>query len=294
MNLDTIKKIKEISLKAIYSDDHLMEIFVFKGGSAIDMFYPNMASRSSKDLDFSMEEDIEIDKIDRKIKRTLEKTFEEEGYVIFDYSLKPKPKVVSDDLKDFWGGYKVEFKIIDKESYDENQLNWNKLRKKAIVIGVNQEKKFSIDISKYEYCRNSINHNFDNLKVIVYAPEMIAIEKLRAICQQMPEYSEIVKRKREGSKSDRARDFFDFYHIMKDNRFNISSPINLDHIQKCFEIKRVPLSLISKIKDMEEYFKHGFQSVKDSVRPGIEVKEFEFYFKYLVKKCEKLEILWKK
>ena len=87
MNLDTIKKIKEISLKAIYSDDHLMEIFVFKGGSAIDMFYPNMASRSSKDLDFSMEADIEYEKLDEfanKIEKTLEKTFEEEGYVIFD------------------------------------------------------------------------------------------------------------------------------------------------------------------------------------------------------------------
>ena len=45
----------------------------------------------------------------------------------------------------------------------------------------------------------------DDYTIYVYSPTMIAIEKLRAICQQMPEYA--LQRR----PSARARDFYDIY-----------------------------------------------------------------------------------
>ena len=60
---------------------------------------------------------------------------------------------------------------------------------------------FTIDLSKYEYVAGKLELNLDDYAIYVYSPSMIAIEKLRAICQQMPEYP------LRGYRTARARDF---------------------------------------------------------------------------------------
>ena len=72
---------------------------------------------------------------------------------------------------------------------------------------------------------------------------MIALEKLRAICQQMPEY--ILQRR----PSARARDFYDIHLVVSLTGMNLSSQENLELVRHIFAAKDVPLRLLGKIKD---------------------------------------------
>jgi hypothetical protein len=45
-----------------------------------------------------------------------------------------------------------------------------------------------VEISKFENCSDKTGVELDDHTVYVYSPAMLVIEKLRAICQQMPEY----------------------------------------------------------------------------------------------------------
>jgi hypothetical protein len=67
-----------------------------------------------------------------------------------------------------------------------------------------QRRVFTVDLSKYEYTAPKVSAQLDHYTIYVYTPEMISAEKLRAICQQMPEYSPM---RHPGS--PRARDFYD-------------------------------------------------------------------------------------
>ena len=42
-------------------------------------------------------------------------TFRDEDLVVFDVKMTERPKQVSEDMADFWGGYRVEFKIIERK-----------------------------------------------------------------------------------------------------------------------------------------------------------------------------------
>ena len=53
---------------------------------------------------------------------------------------------------EFWGGYSVDFKVIDKQTYVENQSDISKLRILANDIDSKHKKNFTIEISKFEYC----------------------------------------------------------------------------------------------------------------------------------------------
>ena len=70
MDQKRFEEIKKITLKAMYSDDELMEMLVLKGGNAIDLIY-GVSSRSSLDLDFSMQSDFQDFAVyENKIKQT--------------------------------------------------------------------------------------------------------------------------------------------------------------------------------------------------------------------------------
>ena len=63
------------------------------------------------------------------------------------------------------------------------------LRRRAEVVGPQQMRKYTIDISHHEFCEGKVKREVDDYTIYVYSLEMIAAEKLRAICQQMPEYA---------------------------------------------------------------------------------------------------------
>ena len=58
MDLKKLEEIKRLAIIAMFSDDVLMDTLVLKGGNALDIVY-KIASRSSIDLDFSMEQDFD-------------------------------------------------------------------------------------------------------------------------------------------------------------------------------------------------------------------------------------------
>ena len=272
------------------SDDELMARLVLKGGNALDIVY-KLSGRASVDLDFSMADDFtgsELKNIREKIERLLVDTFAECNYRVFDVKFSEKPKVKGKGHKEFWGGYTVEFKIIDSDKYERFSANQDNLRRNSTVIGPGQQKTFKIDISKFEYCGAKREIEIEGYTVYVYTPEMILMEKLRAICQQMPEYSKIIN---SDTRTARARDFFDIYIITENFKIDIASKANLELLKKIFAAKKVPLALIGKIKEYRSYHEQDYNSLKDTVKKSAGLKEFDYYFDYVAVMADKLEAL---
>ena len=262
----------------MFSDDDFMDLFVVKGGNALNIIY-GLTDRSSVDIDISMESDfsMSVDIVREKLERSLQKVFEETGYVPFDVTLKQKPKKLDDKYKNFWGGYTLEFKIIDYNNYVALKDNLAKLRVNAVPIA-GQNKKFKIDISKHEYCDGKVDFNIGNYTIQVYSLAMIVYEKLRAICQQNPKYKEIVV----ASQKDRFRDFFDIYNILESKglREELLKAENLDVLKKIFAVKKVPLDFLKEIEKQKTLHQTGYLAVKASTSKDI--KECDFYYDYVV------------
>ena len=291
MDINYLEKIKKLVIIAMFSDDDLMEVLVLKGGNALDIIY-NVSDRGSIDIDFSIENEFkkeELQTIEKKIGKVLIETFRPEGYEVFDLSLREKPRKVSPNMKDFWGGYQVEFKVIEIEKYKDLMGKHSLMQSSAKVVGLKQRKIFRIDISKFEFCSQKQEANLDGYTIYVYTPEMILIEKIRAICQQMPEYRKFVVKP---SQSPRARDFFDIYAIQEKFKIDLLHPKISPLVKNIFKAKRVPLYFIGKINEFREYHRQGFVTVKDTVRPDIDLKDFDFYFDFVVDECLKLKVLW--
>jgi len=291
MDLNKINRIKKFALIALFSDDELMQILVLKGGNALDLVY-QIDGRSSLDLDFSIEillTEEDEKRIGGKIEKVLIATFKENGFRAFDIHFFPRPPKVTPDMESFWGGYRVEFKVIEIEKFESLAGDLESARRQAQVFTPKQEKIFYVDISKFEYCKKKQPRQFDGYTIYVYTPEMIVFEKVRAICQQMLEYAEIVKNP---TRSSRARDFYDIYLVLENFKIDLGSTENLDLLKCIFQAKRVPLIFIGKIPDYREYHRADFVAVRDTVKPSVKLREYDFYFDYVIEKLDVLKTLW--
>ena len=277
------ERIKRLVVIGIFSDDYLMERLVLKGGNALNLVL-GIGTRASVDIDLSMEDDFppgELEAIRGRLENRLQEVFNSESYHVFDVTLEPKPDPVSPELAKFWGGYSANFKLIDEKHLKESQGNLTAMRRNSLKVGA--KGKFEIDISKFEYCAPKRSFDMDGLQVFVYTTEMLVAEKLRAICQQMPEYGPVVKRARAGSA--RARDFLDIHALVTNFKLDITTPKNLELVKLVFEAKRVPLELIGKINDFREFHRPDFKSVMDTVKPGVALRDFDFYFDFILQQA---------
>jgi hypothetical protein len=278
--------IKKYAIIGLFSDDVLLENFVLKGGNAISLIY-GICSRTSIDIDLSLESDFEdYEEIKGRVFRSLERTFEERGYVVFDLELVHKPSLMGSDKPAFWGGYELTFKVIEKVKYEELHGDLRTLRKSALPLGKNKKLAFRVDISRNEFCGGKRKDEVENYAIYVYTPEMIVLEKIRTICQQMEEYREIVK----GFKaSPRARDFFDIYAVCAKLKIDLSTATNVEILRNIFKAKGVPLALIGRIKEYYEYHAMDYVSLQSTVVSPADLKPFRFYFDYVVDLCRPLE-----
>jgi len=291
MDLDYLEQIKKLAIIAMFSDDDLMDMLVLKGGNVLDLIY-GVSARSSIDIDLSMESEFDasnFDSIKTKVQKVLEETFQEAGYAVFDVKFAERPRVITPDLKDFWGGYEIEFKVIERNKYPNLQNDIDSLRRNALIVGPSNRKKFYIQISKFEFCDNKQEHYLEGYRIYLYSPEMIVFEKLRAICQQMPVYRKMVKSQH---RTARARDFVDIYYLLKKYKIKIDSKENIELLKSIFRAKRVPLKLIGDIDKYKEFHRPDFDAVKDTVKAGIKLKEYDYYFDYIISRCEVLKPLW--
>lgn len=70
--LEKTKFIRRLVIISLFADDDLMNVFVLKGGNAIDIIY-GLGDRASIDIDVSMANDFETDYLE-EIRNKLEKS----------------------------------------------------------------------------------------------------------------------------------------------------------------------------------------------------------------------------
>ncbi len=283
---ETLDMIKRTAIVAMFADDDLMDILVLKGGNAMDIVH-KLNSRASVDLDFSTE-DFDCATVGPKVERAIQATFELDGYLAFDIKMTARPGKMPDELAAFWGGYLVEFKLISLHRANAVGREIEIMRREAIRLG--EGTRFTIDISRHEFIEGKEEHELEGYRIYVYSPEMIVCEKLRAICQQMPEYAKIIQRNSPGNQ--RARDFIDIEALVQRFAIDLAGERAKHLVREGFSIKRVPLQYLGKIHDTRDFHALGYEEVKAAMRPGVPVEPFDYYFDFVVEQCKKLEPLW--
>jgi hypothetical protein len=284
---DKLDAIKKLAVVAMFSDDELLDQLVLKGGNAMELVH-KVNARASVDLDFSMKDDFDHAAAQARVERALLRTFELDGYLAFDIKMTVRPGKMPDELAAFWGGYLVEFKLISIKRADEVGRDIDQMRREAIQLG--EGSRFTIDISRHEYTDDKQEAAIDGYQIYVYSPEMIVCEKLRAICQQMPDYGAIINRKDKGNQ--RARDFIDIEALVKKFTVDVTSARAQHMIEQMFALKRVPLSFLGRISEMKDFHGHGFGVVKATMKPGVKIEPWDYYFEFVLDQCRKLEPFW--
>lgn len=269
-------QIKLITIAALLSDDILVGILVLKGGNALELVY-EITNRGSIDIDFSMEGDFKTEersRIERQIDSLLKTEFAKHDYVVFDVKLNERPEHIRDEVKSFWGGYLLEFKIIKQEEFVKHAQDVDAVRRNAVPIKPDGSTKFTVDISKYEFIGRKEKRELDGSIVYVYSPEMLVLEKLRAICQQLPEYKEIIGTK---SSSPRPRDFYDIYNLLRAFPDIKNNGDLRDMLRSVFEAKRVPLEFLERISSERDFHRSAWESVTQTVSQHELLEAFDYY-----------------
>jgi len=292
MALENLDELKKLVIVALFSDADLRSMFVLKGGNLLDVVY-GISSRPSIDIDLSMREDFsDLEEARTSIERALRIAFEQHGYAVFDVNLREEPHRLTEDMKEFWGGYKVDFKIISRDLAKSLGDNQEAIRRRACLVRSDGGTKFPIEISKCEYCDDQEERLLDGCSIHVYTPTLVVCEKVRAICQQMPEYVRVVKRRGR----PRGRDFLDIHTVAEYFRIDFRQTALHDTMRRVFLAKRVPLELLSSIggEEVREFHRPDFVSVIETLKPDFDVQSFDFYYDYVAARCRLLESLWSK
>jgi len=276
--------IRRLVIVAMFSDDVLFNRLVLKGGNAISLVY-GYGTRGSLDVDFSIDGDFDdLADAENRIRSALTDRFRSAGYVLFDYNFTPRPATAG-ARGDRWGGYRAQFKIIERDKYEKLGGDLEKARRNATVIGPLQKRSFTIDLSKWEFCAGKARAELQDYTIYVYTPVMLVLEKIRAICQQMPEYELRTE------KSARARDFYDIYVLMKEAKIDLAAPDAVELTRQIFAAKNVPLGFISKLSEYREFHRPDWPSVLDTVTANLE--PFDFYYDFVLEITKALQPLWK-
>lgn len=271
------RKIRIDIINALCSDDELQENLVLKGGNALSLVY-GVGTRTSLDLDFSLEESFEdLEATQERMEKVLNSHFALSGLRVFGCKLAQKPKVLKNPE---WLGYQLTFKLIEQDKFE--QLDEARRGIQALVTGPGQQRMFTIDLSCFEYTEAKVQHDLDDYPVYVYTLEMIAIEKLRALCQQMPAYTQ---RSRKGP---RPRDFYDIFEISREIDF--VTPENKELAREIFEAKKVSLSFLLELEQQKEFHEQEWNSVRISAGEGL--RDYDFYFERVVQLARQAEALW--
>lgn len=276
-------EIRRRVIVAMFSDDLFFDRLVLKGGNALELVH-QVLTRGSVDVDLSVDgEFVDLADFRERIFQALRREFESAGYTLFDEAFAVVPPEVGENTKPWLSGYCAEFKHIEIKLADSLGRDVDRMRRHAQTIDPQHRRKFRIEFSKHEYCEGKIQAQLGGRTIYVYTEEMCVIEKLRAICQQMPDYER-------AHPTPRARDFYDIYATVTRRGLDLSLPENLDLARHIFEAKRVPLKLLARISDARGFHLPDWDAVKDSVVG--EVFDFDIYFNFVLDEVSKLKALW--
>jgi predicted nucleotidyltransferase component of viral defense system len=278
-------EIRRLTITALFSDDVLFDQLVLKGGNAITLVH-GLGNRASFDLDFSLTTDFpDLDDARRRSLSALERRFASADYVVFDHKLVPKPALRGPDERPWWGGYELSFKIISSTAHRRLSSRPSKMPIEAQPVGPNQERTLRVDISKNEFTEGRIELDLDHYTIRVYTPAMVAAEKLRAICQQMPEYT------LRAHARARARDFYDIHLAVSRAGVDLGTLASAELVRAMFDAKQVPIALLGTIATQREFHRPDWPDVVSAVGPG-ELKDFDFYFDFVVDEVSRLKTRW--
>ncbi len=266
-------KIEEViteTIIAIYQAPIVASNLRLKGGSAMRLF-DNLTSRLSTDVDFSISSDIEDEKaFFGAIKSTVGERFQKSRFDVIDFKWGRKPERRRAGLPAWWGGWQCEFKLV---AFEHRGKPIETKRRNAMVPEGVSSSKIMVEISGHEYCGKRRIKTIKGVRIFGYTRELLVVEKLRAICQQHPEYAYRLSK-------NRARDFYDIYELTSDADDNFAHRCRSD-IEKVFQAKEVPLSILSALWDnafIDEQ-RSGFNEVRDTVSSNIH--EFDVYVEHL-------------
>jgi predicted nucleotidyltransferase component of viral defense system len=279
-----VDEVIEICLTGIYKEDIFNGSLYLKGGQALRI-KEELKSRFSADIDFSTPKKIELpDLFFNNLEEALRNEFSSRGYYLFDFTPERRPKFRTEGTPDFWGGWLITFKFI------ENQHKTKPLelrRKMAIIPRGAISQKIEFDISEYEYCGSVEKIKVKSVEVSVYSRVLLLVEKIRAICQQHPDY------KLKGNDA-RSRDYYDIEKLWSKSlqEKNEDTFINecAKHIENVFKAKEVDLALLEQIflPDFVEVQRNGWPSVVSSVSD--KMQNFDYYnetLKLIISKIRK-------
>ena len=233
--------------------------------------FDRLESRLSIDADFSVKGTIPNEKtFFSMMKKSLGKTFRGHGLDVIDFKWQRRPKKKSIDKPDWWGGWVCLFKLV---AFSHRGKSLEVKRRNALIPAGAASPQIEIEISEHEYCGTKRQKTIHGVTVLGYSRDLIVLEKIRAICQQSPDYKYTLTR-------NRARDFYDIQKLTQ----NIDAAFVgrcRKQIDKVFAAKEVPLSILKTLWDeafIDEQGR-GFDQVRDTVEGSI--SDFEFYVENL-------------
>jgi hypothetical protein len=278
----TREDVRTLILRALYGDDLLSRRLVLKGGNALALAY-KVGGRTSLDLDFSIEADFDnLSDISIRMERALSPAFGGVGIRMFDFQFEPRPKTGDSD---WWGGYSAEFKLIPENLANKLSSSADEMRRQALTIDPgSQRRRYTIEISKHEFCSDTRVQSIDDFDVLVYSPLLLAAEKLRALLQQHSDYSQIDAR----MKRSRARDLYDIWVIS--DFFSIKLEMHLPTVESVFDAKRVNLDLLGRLSELRALHMSSWPDVELAVTGPLE--SFDFYFNFVVTVAKNLHAQW--
>jgi hypothetical protein len=78
-----------------------------------------------------------------------------------------------------------------------------------------------------------------------------------------------------------GEDHFDIYTIVTSCKIDLLSQSNKEILKAVFKAKRVPIEFLGMLENDREFHRDDFRSVVDTIKPGIKLKRFDFYFDFV-------------
>lgn len=265
-----ILEVIEMALVGIFSDPELSRQLVLKGGTAMHLF-EKMDERLSTDVDFSSREGLaEAAIFFDRMKQVLTAAYEPSGLDLFDFQYQRRPKE-SKKRPQWWGGWACKFKL---SPHSDRHLKPEQRRRQALIPEGTPSSIIDIEISDREYVGKPRHKTLHGVKINGYTLALLVVEKLRAICQQHPDYPH------RGQKN-RARDLVDIFHLTRDHQTVAFLEECKRELPKSFEVKEVDVGLLRGLHedDFVEMLRAGFPQVRDTLQGS--VYPFETYLEYI-------------
>lgn len=283
----SIEEVIQTCIYSIYKTTDLAEDLVLKGGQALRIV-EQVSDRFSTDLDFSVSDEIKQYKIFfEHLDNALLEGFKSLGFHIFDFKYERRPEITKRGFPDTWKGWQYSFKIIENE---KSHLEIEKRRRESLrPIGAGGST-ITFDISEFEYCGSSQKLKIkDGVEIIAYSRPLLAVEKIRALCQKHKDY-------KYGKEHHlpRARDYFDIEKLYAKSLKKGEGDIFIKEAAKvlipCFSKKEVDIEILDKIfeKDFLTVQENDWKSVTSTVK---DADSFEYYVEILKQVIERIKEL---